>query len=81
MVIGNHEINAVGELEINGFDEIHSTLYAAGDPALLLTHMPLRNVPRPDLSRIATDARGRWPQRVATFASSTRAPRSTFTSA
>ena len=45
VVIGNHEINAVGELEIDGFDEIHSTLYAAGDPALLLTHMPLRNVP------------------------------------
>ncbi len=36
---------------------------------------------RPDLSRIATDARGRWPQRGATFASLTRAPRSTFTSA
>ena len=45
VVIGNHEINAVGELEIDGFDEIHSTLYAAGDPAQLLTHMPLRNVP------------------------------------
>ena len=39
--------NAVvdGPVETDGFDEIHSTLYAAGDPALLLTHMPLRNVP------------------------------------
>ena len=46
LVIGNHEINRVGEVDIDGFDEIHSTLYAAGDPALLLTHMPLRNVCR-----------------------------------
>lgn len=45
LVIGNHEINRIGEVDIDGFDAIHSTLYASGDPPLLLTHMPLRNVP------------------------------------
>ena len=45
LVVGNHEINGAGEVDIDSFDEIHSTLYAAGDPPLLLTHMPLRNVP------------------------------------
>ena len=45
LVIGNHEINGVGEVDIDGFDEIHSTLYASGDPPLLLTHMPLETVP------------------------------------
>ena len=49
LVIGNHEVNSAGNVEIDGFDEIHSTLYAPGDPPwdppLLLTHMPLRNVP------------------------------------
>ena len=45
LVIGNHEVNRAGNVDIDGFDEIHSTLYAPGDPPLLLTHMPLRNVP------------------------------------
>lgn len=45
LVIGNHEINRVGEVDIDGFDQIHSTLYASGDPPLLLTHMPLETVP------------------------------------
>ena len=45
LVIGNHEVNRAGDVDIDGFDEIHSTLYAAGDPPLLLTHMPLRHVP------------------------------------
>ena len=45
LVIGNHEVNRAGDVDIDGFDEIHSTLYAPGDPSLLLTHMPLRNVP------------------------------------
>ena len=45
LVIGNHEINRIGEVDIDGFEELHSTLYAAGDPPLLLTHMPLRHVP------------------------------------
>ena len=37
LVIGNHEINRIGEVDIDGFEELHSTLYAAGDPPLLLT--------------------------------------------
>ena len=45
LVIGNHEINRLGEVDIDGFDAVHSTLHASGDPPLLLTHMPLRNVP------------------------------------
>ncbi len=45
LVLGNHEVNRAGNVEIDGFDEIHSTLYSSGNPPLLLTHMPLRNVP------------------------------------
>ena len=45
LVIGNHEVNRAGDVDIEGFDALHSTLYAPGDPPLLLTHMPLRNVP------------------------------------
>ena len=45
LVIGNHEVNRAGEVDIDGFDETHSTLYAPGDPPLLLSHMPLRHVP------------------------------------
>ena len=35
----------VDHLDVEGFDESHSTLYAGGDPPLLMTHMPLRRVP------------------------------------
>ena len=45
LVIGNHEVNRAGDVDIDGFDEIHNTLYAPGDLPLLLTHMPLRQVP------------------------------------
>ena len=45
LVIGNHEINRIGCVDIEGFDEIHMTLYASGTPPLLLTHMPLYKVP------------------------------------
>ena len=42
LVIGNHEVNCAGNVDIDGFHEIHSTLYGPGNPPLLLTHMPLR---------------------------------------
>ena len=45
LVVGNHDINPAGLVDGDGFDEIRMTLYAAGEPTLLLTHMPLRNVP------------------------------------
>lgn len=32
VVIGNHEISPVGEVDIDGFDEIDSTLYVAWEP-------------------------------------------------
>ena len=34
LVIGNHEVNRVGEVDVEGFEEIHPTLYAGGDPTL-----------------------------------------------
>ena len=43
---GNHEITSTGLVETNGFDEVHSSLYVEGDPPLLLTHVPLRVVPK-----------------------------------
>ena len=43
---GNHEITSRGLVENNGFDEVHSSLYVEGDPPLLLTHVPLRVVPK-----------------------------------
>lgn len=45
LVFGNHEVGRLGEIDGSGFDEVYSTLYVAGDPPLLLTHMPLRRVP------------------------------------
>ena len=45
LVFGNHEVHRPGEIDAVGFDEVYSTLYVAGDPPLLLTHMPLRRVP------------------------------------
>ena len=45
LVFGNHEVNRVGAVDADGFDEVYSTLFVSGDPPLLLTHMPLRNVP------------------------------------
>ena len=45
LVYGNHDVNRLGEVDVEGFEEIHPTLYAGGDPPLLMTHMPLRHVP------------------------------------
>ena len=41
LVFGNH----VGDVDVEGFEEVHPTLYAGGEPPLLMTHMPLRHVP------------------------------------
>ena len=47
LVFGNHDvrIDGQGRIEVDGFDEILSTLYAGGDPPLLMTHLPLLAVP------------------------------------
>ncbi|MCY4508588.1 MAG: metallophosphoesterase [Acidobacteria bacterium] len=45
LVIGNHDVRPDGSLAVDAFDEVHSSLYVAGDPPLLMTHMPLRAVP------------------------------------
>ena len=39
LVLGNHDRRH------GGFDEVSTTLYAPGDPPLLLTHLPLRVAP------------------------------------
>ena len=40
----NRELGIAG-VGVPGLDEIHSVLYADGDPPLLMTHFPLRRVP------------------------------------
>ena len=44
-LFGNHDVNRLGELNVEGFEEVHPTLFAEGDPPVLMTHMPLRHVP------------------------------------
>ena len=45
LVVGNHDPGHRGVVDIDAFDEVYGTLYAAGDPPLLMTHKPLRNIP------------------------------------
>ena len=44
-VLGNHEFIRGVDVGVAGFDEVYSTLFVAGSPTLLLTHIPLRRVP------------------------------------
>ena len=45
LVVGNHDPDG-GVVDIDGFDEVHGTIYASGEPPLLLTHAPLRDMPQ-----------------------------------
>ena len=45
LVLGNHEFNGSVDGHVAGFDAVYSTLYLPGSPELLLTHLPLRDVP------------------------------------
>ena len=45
LVVGNHDLTGSGELRVDGFDDICSVACIDGDPPLLLTHMPLAEVP------------------------------------
>ena len=46
LIIGNHDLNPLGEIEEDGFDiGVDTTSCAPGCPPLLLTHVPLPKVP------------------------------------
>ena len=45
LVLGNHDVDAVNQVRPFEIDRTAVTLYAAGDPPLLLTHVPLPHVP------------------------------------
>ena len=45
LVFGNHDLTGAGTLRVDGFDDICSAACIDGDPPLLVTHMPLAEVP------------------------------------
>lgn len=45
LVVGNHDPSHRGVVDIDAFDEVYGTVYAAGAPDVLMTHKPLRVVP------------------------------------
>ena len=45
LVLGNHDVDPVNQIRPFEIDRTAVTLYAAGDPPLLLTHVPLLEVP------------------------------------
>ena len=45
LVVGNHDVDPVNRIRPFEIDRTAVTLYAAGDPPLLLTHVPLLQVP------------------------------------
>ena len=45
LVLGNHDVDPVNRIRPFEIDNTAITLYAAGDPPLLLTHVPLLQVP------------------------------------
>ena len=45
LVLGNHDVDPVNQIRPFKIDRTAVTLYAAGDPPLLLTHVPLMQVP------------------------------------
>ena len=45
LVIGNHDVTGEGEVRAQGFDGVWSVMTSAGEPPLLWTHYPLREVP------------------------------------
>ncbi len=46
LVAGNHDLTGSGSLRVAGFDFISSLLWVDGDPPLLFTHLPLKNLPQ-----------------------------------
>ena len=45
LVLGNHDVDPVNQIRPFKIDHTAVTVYAAGDPPLLLTHVPLLQVP------------------------------------
>ena len=45
LVLGNHDVDPVNQIRPFEIDRTAVTLYAEGDPLLLLTHVPLQQVP------------------------------------
>ena len=45
LVLGNHDVDPVNQIRPFESDRTAVTLYAAGDPPLILTHVPLLQVP------------------------------------
>ena len=45
LVYGNHDQNGQGGVVTDGFDEAYFALRFAGDPVLVVTHVPLADVP------------------------------------
>ena len=46
LVPGNHDVTARGGvLRVEGFDAVYAMLFATGEPQLVFTHVPLREVP------------------------------------
>ena len=45
LVIGNHDVTGEGEVRAAGFNDVWSVMTSAGDPPLVWTHYPLREVP------------------------------------
>ena len=45
LVIGNHDLTGLGELRVQGFDDVWSVMVSAGTPPLVWTHYPLAEVP------------------------------------
>ena len=46
LVVGNHDPGPRGLVDIDAFGEVYGTVYSPGTPELLLTHVPLRDVPQ-----------------------------------
>ena len=45
LVIGNHDLTGAGKLRTEGFDRVWSLMVSDGEPPLIWTHYPLREVP------------------------------------
>ena len=45
LVIGNHDLTGGGKPRVDGFDDIGTVMCVADDPPLILTHIPMTQVP------------------------------------
>ena len=45
LVIGNHDLHPHGRLRVDGFDHVWTAMISGGEPPLIWTHYPLKQVP------------------------------------